>query len=66
MTHIYQLKHKRKFTLCIAQIAVAQPADKTVTHYNAGDAHLPAERCVTVSGQQVTLLPYTVCAIEVK
>ena len=44
----------------------AQPADKTVTHYDAGDAHLPAERCVTVSGQQVTLLPYTVCAIEVK
>ena len=42
----------------------AKPGDKTVTRYNADDAHLPGERCVTVSGQQVALQPYTVCAIE--
>ncbi|MBQ9636691.1 MAG: alpha-N-arabinofuranosidase [Prevotella sp.] len=42
----------------------ANPTDKTVTLYNADDAHLSGERCVTVSGQQVSLQPYTVCAIE--
>ena len=42
----------------------AQPGDKTVTRYNADDAHLPGERCVKVDGQRVALQPYTVCAIE--
>lgn len=41
----------------------AQPADTTVVLYN-DDAHLQAERCVSIQGQQVTLQPYTVCAIE--
>jgi alpha-L-arabinofuranosidase len=41
----------------------AQPADKTVTLYN-DDAHMPAERCVEISGKRVTLMPYTVCAIK--